>query len=101
NATAVIEYGGEHILLDPMLSDKGSFDPFPNSPRQDQKYPLVELPMSIEDIINDIDLVILTHLHIDHFDPKAIEVLPKDIKIYAQNKEDVREVEGYGFTNVS
>ncbi len=101
NATAVIEYGGKHILLDPMLSDKGSFDPFPNSPRQDQKNPLVELPMSIEDIINDIDLVILTHLHIDHFDPKAIEVLPKDIKIYAQNKEDVREVEGYGFTNVS
>lgn len=37
NATAVIEYGGKHILLDPMLSDKGSFDPFPNSPRQDQK----------------------------------------------------------------
>ena len=28
---------GKHILLDPMLSDKGSFDPFPNSPRQDQK----------------------------------------------------------------
>ncbi len=53
--------------------------------------------MAIEDIINDIDLVILTHLHIDHFDPKAIEVLPKDIKIYAQNEEDASEVERYGF----
>ena len=28
NATAVIEYGGKRILIDPMLSDKGSFDPF-------------------------------------------------------------------------
>ena len=37
--------------------------------------------------------MILTHLHIDHFDPKAIEVLPKDIKIYAQNEEDASEVE--------
>lgn len=48
NATAVIEYGGKRILIDPMLSDKGSFDPFPNSPRQDQKNPLVELPWQLK-----------------------------------------------------
>ncbi|HFE2469856.1 TPA: MBL fold metallo-hydrolase [Staphylococcus aureus] len=76
NATAVIEYGGKRILIDPMLSDKGAFEPFPNSPRQEENNPLVELPM-------------------------AIEVLPKDIKIYAQNEEDASEVESYGFTNVS
>ncbi|HID4724406.1 TPA: MBL fold metallo-hydrolase [Staphylococcus aureus] len=101
NATAVIEYGGKRVLIDPMLSDKGAFEPFPNSPRQDENNPLVELPLAIEDIINNIDLVILTHLHIDHFDPKAIEVLPKDIKIYTQNEADASEVEGYDFTNVS
>ena len=28
NATAVIEYGGKRILIDPMLSDKGAFEPF-------------------------------------------------------------------------
>ncbi len=43
--------------------------------------------MAIEDIINDIDLVILTHLHIDHFDPKAIEVLPKILKFTHKMKK--------------
>ncbi|EOD7633239.1 TPA: MBL fold metallo-hydrolase [Staphylococcus aureus] len=76
NATAVIEYGGKRVLIDPMLSDKGAFEPFPNSPRQDENNPLVELPL-------------------------AIEVLPKDIKIYTQNEADASEVEGYDFTNVS
>lgn len=101
NATAIIEYGGQHILLDPMLSDKGTLAPFPNSPRQDEFNPLVELPMSIEEILEQTDVVLLTHLHVDHFDNKATEVLPKDIKIYTQNEEDAKEVEGYGFTNVS
>ena len=41
---AVIEYGGKRILIDPMLSDKGAFEPFPNSPRQEENNPLVELP---------------------------------------------------------
>ncbi|GAB5657608.1 hypothetical protein JMUB7482_27720 [Staphylococcus aureus] len=35
NVTAVIEYGCKRILIEPMLSDKCSFDPFLNSPRQD------------------------------------------------------------------
>ena len=70
-----------------MLSDKGAFEPFPNSPRQDENNPLVELPLAIEDIINNIDLVILTHLHIDHFDPKAIEVLPKILKFIHKTKQ--------------
>ncbi len=47
NATAVIEYGGKRILIDPMLSDKGSFDLFQIG-RQDQKNPLVELPWQLK-----------------------------------------------------
>ena len=43
--------------------------------------PLVDLPMPVEDIINGIDAVIVTHLHLDHWDDIAKEVLPKRNKI--------------------
>ena len=100
NATLVVEYANKTILIDPMLGEKGSFPPFPNAPRDDQNNPLVELPMEVNDIISNIDIVILTHLHLDHFDEAAQRLLPKDIKIYTQNNEDAEEVRNVGFLNV-
>ena len=100
NATLVVEYAGKKFLIDPMLAEKGTYPPFPNSLRQDQFNPLVSLPTSIENIIHDIDAVIVTHLHLDHFDDVAKEVLPKDIKMFVQNEEDATEVEKAGFKNV-
>ncbi|MBZ6489547.1 MBL fold metallo-hydrolase [Priestia aryabhattai] len=100
NATIIVEYAGKKFLIDPMLADKGTYPPFPNSPRQDQNNPLVSLPTSIENIINGIDAVIVTHLHLDHFDDAAKEVLPKDIKMFVQNQEDATEVKMAGFQNV-
>ncbi|MCK1982606.1 MULTISPECIES: MBL fold metallo-hydrolase [Peribacillus] len=100
NATLVVEYAGKKFLIDPMLAEKGTYPPFPNSSRQDQYNPLVSLPTSIENIIHDIDVVIVTHLHLDHFDDVAKEVLPKDIKMFVQNEEDATEVEKAGFKNV-
>lgn len=100
NATLIVEYAGKKFLIDPMLSDKGTYPPFPNSARQDQNNPLVELPSSIEDIIKNIDAVIVTHLHYDHWDGAAAEVLPKDIKLFTQNDEDKEEIGTAGFTNI-
>ncbi|WP_423798223.1 MBL fold metallo-hydrolase [Neobacillus sp. SAB-20_R2A] len=100
NATVVVEYAGKKFLIDPMLAEKGSYPPFPNSPRQDQKNPLVSLPTSIDNIINNIDAVIVTHLHYDHWDEVAKEALPKEIKIFAQNEEDAKEFRNAGFQNV-
>ncbi|SIQ43881.1 L-ascorbate metabolism protein UlaG, beta-lactamase superfamily [Peribacillus simplex] len=100
NATLVVEYAGKKFLIDPMLAEKGAYPPFPNSLRQDQFNPLVDLPTSIENIIHDIDAVIVTHLHLDHFDDVAKDVLPKDIKMFVQNEEDATEVRNTGFQNV-
>jgi L-ascorbate metabolism protein UlaG (beta-lactamase superfamily) len=100
NATLVVEYAGKRFLVDPMLADKGTYPPFPNSPRQDQNNPLVSLPTSIEEVIKDIDAVIVTHLHYDHWDEAAAKALPKDIKLFTQNDEDATEIRNAGFTNV-
>ncbi|UNT71687.1 MBL fold metallo-hydrolase (plasmid) [Bacillus sp. N447-1] len=100
NATIVVEYAGKKFLIDPMLAEKGTYPPFPNSPRQDQNNPLVSLPISVENIINSIDAVIVTHLHLDHFDEAAQKILPKNIKMFVQNEEDAAEVRNADFQNV-
>ncbi|WP_252312667.1 MBL fold metallo-hydrolase [Sinobaca sp. H24] len=100
NATLVIDYAGKKFLVDPFLSEKGTFPPFPNSARQDQKNPLESLPISIEEIIAGVDAVIVTHTHIDHWDDAAKESLPKNIKLFTQNEEDKKEIEDAGFTNI-
>jgi L-ascorbate metabolism protein UlaG (beta-lactamase superfamily) len=100
NATLVVDYADKKFLIDPMLAAKGTYRPFPNSVRQDQYNPLVDLPEPVENILDGIDAVILTHLHLDHFDESAKALLPKDIKIYVQNQEDANDVKESGFTNV-
>lgn len=100
NATIALEYAGKKFLIDPMLAEKGTYPPFPNAPRDDQYNPLVELPTSIDNIIKDIDAVIVTHLHYDHWDEAAAKALPKDIKLFSQNEEDAAEIRNAGFQNV-
>ena len=98
NATLVIHYADRKFLIDPFLADKGTMPPFPNTPNQVHN-PLVSLPTSLEEI-TQVDAVIVTHLHPDHFDEAAKKVLPKDIKIYAQNEKDADAIKKEGFHNV-
>jgi L-ascorbate metabolism protein UlaG (beta-lactamase superfamily) len=100
NATIVVEYAGKKFLIDPMLSEKGTYPPFPSLRQNNSKNPLVSLPISIDDIIHDVDAVIVTHLHYDHWDDAAKEALPKEIKIFSQNEEDGTEIRNAGFQNV-
>ncbi|OMC79223.1 MBL fold metallo-hydrolase [Viridibacillus sp. FSL H8-0123] len=100
NATIVVEYAGKKFLIDPMLAEKGTYPPFPNAPREDQNNPLISLPTSVENIISDIDAVIVTHLHYDHWDEAAKRVLPKEIKIFSQDEEYATEIRNDGFQNV-
>ena len=100
NATLVIEYAGKRFLADPMLSKKGTYPPFPNSLRQDQRNPLVDLPIPAEQLIDGIDAVFISHLHLDHYDDGAKELLPKGIKVFVQDEADKGKVAAAGFTNV-
>ncbi|WHY63636.1 MBL fold metallo-hydrolase [Cytobacillus firmus] len=100
NATLVVQYAEKKFLIDPFLAEKGTYPPFPNSIRQDHNNPLTDLPVSIDEIIHNVDAVIVTHLHLDHFDDVAKMAFPKDIKIFVQNEEDAAEVKKAGFNNI-
>jgi len=102
NATLIIEYAGKRILVDPMLSDKGvlATTPIPAKTWNFKRNPLYELPITKDEIIKEIDFVFLSHLHFDHWDKTAAEALPKDLKIFVQDKTDQSKIEKLGFTNV-
>ena len=100
NATIIIEYAWQRILVDPMLGEKGSMPPFSMSIRQDHRNPLNDLPIVLEDVLKDIDVVLLTHLHEDHIDEKAYEVIPKTMRMLVQDEKDKAIVEAHGFTQV-
>ena len=77
NATIIAEYGGKKILVDPMLGKKGSMPPFPFSRNQHLRNPLHELPFPVEEMLKGVDAVLLTHLHDDHIDEAAYEIIPE------------------------
>ncbi|WP_268626186.1 MBL fold metallo-hydrolase [Paenibacillus alvei] len=99
NATMIIEYGGQRLLVDPFLAPKGTYPAFPNTPHAELRNPLVELPTPIDEIIQ-VDAVIVTHLHLDHFDDTVKSVLPKEIRIIAQNEQDAQSIRDAGFHHV-
>ena len=101
NATIIIEYAGKKILVDPMLSDKGTLPAFiPSKTWSFKQNPLYDLPISKEEIVKDVDFVFVSHLHYDHWDKEAANTLLKGIKIFVQDERDKLKIEKSGFTNV-
>lgn len=100
NATVKIIYGDTTFLVDPMLAKQGAYPGFENTYRSELRNPLVGLPMPFEEIIDDVDAVIVTHTHLDHWDDAAQELLPKDIPLFAQNAADAELIRSQGFSDV-
>lgn len=97
HATLKIFSGDKKILVDPMLSHKGTIPSIPDVPNQSLN-PLVNLPIDIKEILN-CDAVLVTHTHIDHFDDSAAKLLSKSIPVFCQ-PEDETKIKSYGFINV-
>lgn len=95
NATLKIDYAGEIILIDPMLSAKGAYEAFAGIERN----PIVGLPAPIREIVKNVDIVLLTHSHPDHWDETAVDSLSKDIPVFVQ-KADVDVVKASGFKSI-
>jgi L-ascorbate metabolism protein UlaG (beta-lactamase superfamily) len=99
NATLLLEPNGKRILVDPMLRPARSTPPIENTPNQVPN-PLVELPSPAHELVRELDGCIVTHLHGDHFDDAAAELLPRDLPIATQ-PESVDGLRARGFTQVT
>lgn len=93
NATLRVTHSGHLFLVDPFLAGKHQIESFAGiSPN-----PLVALPCSPEEVIQDIEMVIVSHLHMDHFDKLARDMLPKDLPVFCQpGDEQTLTNKGFG-----
>lgn len=97
NATLRIQYANLELLVDPMFSDAKANPPVINT-ANDRRNPLVPLPFPAGQLHPDV--VLVTHLHPDHWDQAAMEALPKTTPILCQ-PGDEDTLASQGFTTVT
>lgn len=95
NATMRITMNGHTFLTDPYLADKFSRPTYSGK----SKNPTADLPMPAVEVLKDIEMVLLSHIHSDHFDPAAQELLPKELLLLCQ-PEDELKIREKGFKQV-
>jgi L-ascorbate metabolism protein UlaG (beta-lactamase superfamily) len=95
HATLLLDSSHGRILVDPMLRAAGTSPPIENTPNP-RPNPLVDLPMPAEKVLDGVDLCIVTHLHLDHFD----DLVPVDLPILTQ-PESADDLRNRGRTNVT
>jgi L-ascorbate metabolism protein UlaG (beta-lactamase superfamily) len=98
HATLLLKINNKRILVDPILSPAGTMDAVPNV-YNSNKNPLVDLPVDINMLVN-VDAVLLTHTHRDHFDEAAAQLIPKHIPVFCQ-PIDKEKIEAKGFVKVN
>jgi len=98
HATLIVEFAGRKLLIDPMLSAPGAMPAIENSPNP-RPNPLVPMPATTQEIVQDLDAVLVTHTHRDHWDDAAARELPKDVPLLCQ-PQDEKKFRAQGFTHV-
>ena len=96
NATLRLNYGGHNFVIDPYLAPKHALPSYTGA----SPNPLVDLPVKPKAVIDGIEMVIVSHLHSDHFDKSAQELLPKDMLIFCQPGDEV-VIQEKGFNQVT
>ena len=102
HATLILEAGAATYLVDPMLSPAEAWDPVSNSANP-RRNPMVEIPIQqdeLEDILDAVAAVFVTHIHADHWDDPAKEQLNKDLPVFCQ-PNDTSSIEEAGFAQVT
>ncbi len=98
HATGVLSYGEIDILIDPIFAPKEANPPITNS-WNELRNPMVDFPFDLSSFKLP-EHCLVTHLHSDHFDDYAKELLPKETRLLCQceNEDHFKNI---GFTNVT
>jgi L-ascorbate metabolism protein UlaG (beta-lactamase superfamily) len=99
HATLLLELGGVTFLVDPMLDPARARPAIVNSP-EPERNPLVELPEPPADIVARAEAVVVTHLHADHLDATAAEIIGDRLPVFCQPGDAATIIER-GMTNTT
>lgn len=102
NATLVVTYAGKRFLVDPWFQKKGTgrCAPTPWPEKNKLPSPGVELPLPVEQIMEGIDAIIVTHIHPDHFEEETATMLDKGIPVFTRDAKARRFIEKMGFRQI-
>ena len=95
SATLIVNMAGTRLLIDPWLAKKGAGRSYSGRGQS----PLVDLPLSVEHILDGVDAVLVSHLHSDHFDEVAQRLIPKEIPVLCHGR-DADTIRAAGFEQV-
>jgi L-ascorbate metabolism protein UlaG (beta-lactamase superfamily) len=93
NATLRLTYADETILIDPDLAAPFTRPSFTGRSAN----PMVALPLPIATITQSLSMILVSHLHRDHFD--AVELLPASLPLLCQPGDEER-IAARGFERV-
>lgn len=105
NATFIIESGENHILVDPMLSEKGDLPAFARFRHKPAKNPTVSLPDNASQLLEKATCCLITHSqtfgikalqHSDHLDAPGEAFLRKNNIPVVCRKQDAAYLKKYG-----
>ncbi|MGN1280709.1 MAG: MBL fold metallo-hydrolase [Succinivibrio sp.] len=99
NATSIITYQGVRFLVDPMLADKYAYPIVPTTINCAPGNPTTDLPCSLDHLF-DVDALLVTHLHFDHFDEVAKNATPKDLPVIVPGATEELFMKKIGFKTV-
>lgn len=93
NVTLKRTYAERSILIDPDLAVRHARPSFTGRSLN----PMVNLPLPLSTIVVGVDLLIVSHLHCDHFD--AVESIPTEVPVLCQLGDKAR-IADHGFTQI-
>ncbi|GCE29394.1 hypothetical protein KDA_48780 [Dictyobacter alpinus] len=95
SATLRIVYAGHTFLIDPYLAAKQTLPSYAGRSLN----PLVDLPLTPQEILARVEMVLISHLHSDHFDQAGRTAMSKDLPLFCQPADQER-IAAYGFQHV-
>lgn len=100
NATVLLDFGDQKILVDPMLARKNSIPSLKWITSSRRRNPLVDLPIGTEEVLRTVTHVLITHCqkgHFDHLDRAAVKwIRQKNLPVLC-SKEDEAYLLKLGF----
>ena len=87
HTTLAIEYNGHNLLVDPMLDD-AKLGGRCRIRRTSERIRWSDCRSRRRGLVDDVEAVLVTHTHSDHWDGTAVELIRKNLPLFGQAEDE-------------